>query len=57
VHNAIVLEEIAYMGIFCRQLAPQLPEMQQTLLDKHYLRNTGPKPTTGSKPRLRSRCA
>ncbi|MDI8993042.1 class II aldolase/adducin family protein, partial [Salmonella enterica subsp. enterica serovar Anatum] len=23
VHNAIVLEEVAYMGIFCRQLAPQ----------------------------------
>ncbi|SUG16844.1 L-ribulose-5-phosphate 4-epimerase [Salmonella enterica subsp. arizonae] len=29
VHNAIVLEEVAYMGIFCRQLAPQLPDMQQ----------------------------
>ncbi|MGC6746419.1 hypothetical protein ACP0HM_29305 [Escherichia coli] len=37
-HNAIVLEEVAYMGIFCRQLAPQLPDMQQTLLNKHYLR-------------------
>ncbi len=24
VHNAIVLEEVAYMGIFCRQLALQL---------------------------------
>lgn len=36
-YNAIVLEEVAYMGIFCRQLAPQLPDMQQTLLDKHYL--------------------
>ena len=43
VHNAIVLEEIAYMGIFCRQLAPQLPAMQQTLLDKHYLRKHGAK--------------
>ena len=43
VHNAIVLEEIAYMGIFCRQLAPQLPDMQQTLLDKHYLRKHGAK--------------
>lgn len=48
VHNAIVLEEIAYMGIFCRQLAPQLPAMQQTLLDKHYLRKHGPKPTTAT---------
>ncbi|MDU4000337.1 MAG: L-ribulose-5-phosphate 4-epimerase [Escherichia coli] len=43
VHNAIVLEEVAYMGIFCRQLAPQLPDMQQTLLDKHYLRKHGAK--------------
>ena len=43
VHNAIVLEEIAYMGIFCRQLAPQLPDMQQTLLEKHYLRKHGAK--------------
>jgi len=43
VHNAIVLEEIAYMGIFARQLAPQLPAMQQTLLDKHYLRKHGAK--------------
>jgi L-ribulose-5-phosphate 4-epimerase len=28
---------------FCRQLAPQLPAMQQTLLDKHYLRKHGAK--------------
>jgi len=41
VHNAVVLEEIAYMGIFSRQLAPQLPDMQQTLLDKHFLRKHG----------------
>jgi len=43
VHNAIVLEEVAYMGIFCRQLTPDLPAMQQTLLDKHYLRKHGAK--------------
>ncbi|APS30373.1 MULTISPECIES: L-ribulose-5-phosphate 4-epimerase [Pectobacterium] len=41
VHNAVVLEELAYMGIFSRQLTPQLGEMQQTLLDKHYLRKHG----------------
>lgn len=40
-HNAVVLEELAYMGIFSRQLTPQLGEMQQTLLDKHYLRKHG----------------
>lgn len=42
-HNAIVLEEVAYMGIFCRQLAPEMAAMQQTLLDKHYLRKHGDK--------------
>lgn len=41
VHNAVVLEEIAYMGIFSRQLMPGLTNMQQTLLDKHYLRKHG----------------
>ncbi|TBL83467.1 L-ribulose-5-phosphate 4-epimerase [Hafnia alvei] len=41
VHNAVVLEEVAYMGIFSLQLSPQLPDMQQTLLDKHYLRKHG----------------
>ncbi|HEY0210607.1 L-ribulose-5-phosphate 4-epimerase [Acerihabitans sp.] len=41
VHNAVVLEEVAYMGIFSRQLTPQLPAMQPELLDKHYLRKHG----------------
>ncbi|KGD70348.1 ribulose 5-phosphate epimerase [Tatumella morbirosei] len=41
VHNAIVLEEIAYMGLFSHQLNPGLQSMQQTLLDKHYLRKHG----------------
>ncbi|MCS3414003.1 MULTISPECIES: L-ribulose-5-phosphate 4-epimerase [Serratia] len=38
VHNAVVLEEIAYMGIFSRQLTPGIHSMQRELLDKHYLR-------------------
>nr|WP_113869066.1 L-ribulose-5-phosphate 4-epimerase [Brenneria salicis]NMN91859.1 L-ribulose 5-phosphate 4-epimerase [Brenneria salicis ATCC 15712 = DSM 30166]RBP58320.1 L-ribulose 5-phosphate 4-epimerase [Brenneria salicis ATCC 15712 = DSM 30166]RLM29325.1 L-ribulose-5-phosphate 4-epimerase [Brenneria salicis ATCC 15712 = DSM 30166] len=41
IHNAVVLEEIAYMGIFSRQLTPELCDMQQSLLDKHYLRKNG----------------
>jgi L-ribulose-5-phosphate 4-epimerase len=41
VHNAVVLEEIAYMGLFSTLLTPRLPAMQQTLLDKHYLRKHG----------------
>ncbi|TCV99881.1 L-ribulose-5-phosphate 4-epimerase [Biostraticola tofi] len=41
VHNAVVLEELAYMGLFSRQLVPALPPMQPNLLDKHYLRKHG----------------
>lgn len=41
VHNAVVLEEIAYMNLFSYQLTPALPPMQQELLDKHYLRKHG----------------
>ncbi|AHG19362.1 ribulose 5-phosphate epimerase [Chania multitudinisentens RB-25] len=41
VHNAVVLEEIAYMGIFSRQLTPGINSMQQVLLDKHYQRKHG----------------
>lgn len=41
VHNAVVLEEVAYMGIFSRQLTPGISDMQQVLLDKHYLRKHG----------------
>ena len=41
VHNAVVLEEIVYMGIFSRQLTPGMRDMQQVLLDKHYLRKHG----------------
>lgn len=41
VHNAVVLEEIAYMNLFTLQLQPNLTAMQQTLLDKHFLRKHG----------------
>lgn len=41
VHSAVVLEEVAYMGIFSQQLTPGLSAMQQSLLDKHYLRKHG----------------
>lgn len=41
VHNAVVLEEIAYMNLFTQQLQPHLTAMQQTLLDKHFLRKHG----------------
>ncbi|EKT56081.1 L-ribulose-5-phosphate 4-epimerase [Providencia burhodogranariea] len=41
VHNAVVLEEIAYMNLFTRQLSSELSDMQKELLDKHYLRKHG----------------
>jgi L-ribulose-5-phosphate 4-epimerase len=41
VENAIVLEETAYMGLFGQLLRPGFSPMQQSLLDKHYLRKHG----------------
>lgn len=41
VHNAVVLEEIAFMNFHAMQLEPKLQPMQQELLDKHYLRKHG----------------
>ncbi len=41
VHNAVVLEEVAYMAWHAVQMRPDLPPMQQELLDKHYLRKHG----------------
>lgn len=49
VHSAVVLEEVAYMGIFSLQLTPDLPPMQQALLDKHYLRKHGANAWYGQK--------
>ena len=42
VHNAVVLEEIAFMNFHSMLLKPDIPPMQQELLDKHYLRKHGP---------------
>ncbi len=41
VHNAVVLEEVAFMAWHARMIAPELEPMQQELLDKHYLRKHG----------------
>lgn len=41
VHNAVVLEEVAFMAWHALQMRPDLPPMQQELLDKHYLRKHG----------------
>ncbi len=41
VHNAVVLEEVAFMDFHAMLLSPGVPPMQQELLDKHYLRKHG----------------
>ena len=41
VHNAVVLEEVAFMAFHARMLNPNLKPMQKALLDKHYLRKHG----------------
>ena len=41
VHNAVVMEECAFMNWHAMMLNPQFTSMQQTLIDKHYLRKHG----------------
>ena len=41
VHNAVVMEEVAFMDYHAMTLNPSAGRMQQTLLDKHYLRKHG----------------
>jgi len=41
VHNAVVLEEVAFMNFHALMLEPGIQPMQQELLDKHYLRKHG----------------
>jgi L-ribulose-5-phosphate 4-epimerase len=41
VHNAVVMEEVAFMDYHALTLDPERRGMQQTLLDKHYLRKHG----------------
>ncbi len=49
VHNAVVLEELAFMAYHALGLEPGLPRMQQELLDKHYLRKHGANAYYGQK--------
>ena len=41
VHNAVVLEEAAFMNYHAQSLTPGIGAMQQELLDRHYLRKHG----------------
>lgn len=41
VHNAVVMEEVAFMDWHAMMINPVAGRMQQELLDKHYLRKHG----------------
>ena len=49
VHNAVVMEEIAFMDWHAMMLRPEKAGMQQSLLDKHYLRKHGKNAYYGQK--------
>ena len=49
VHNAVVMEEVAFMDWHAMVLNPNAGTMQQTLLDKHYLRKHGANAYYGQK--------
>ena len=41
VHNAVVMEEVAFMDLNALMLEPTCGRMQRSLLDRHYLRKHG----------------
>ena len=49
VHNAVVMEECAFMDWHAMMINPSLTSMQSTLLDKHYLRKHGANAYYGQK--------
>jgi len=49
VHNAVVLEEVAFMAWHDIMINPTLEPMQQELLNKHYLRKHGKNAYYGQK--------
>lgn len=49
VHNAVVLEELAFMAWHNLMMNPDISPMQQELLDKHYLRKHGANAYYGQK--------
>ena len=48
-HNAVVLEALAFMAWHNLMMDPAIPPMQQELLDKHYLRKHGANAYYGQK--------
>ena len=51
VHNAVVMEECAFLDWHALALEPSLGPMQQSLLDRHYLRKHGKNAYYGQDPK------
>ena len=49
VHNAVVLEEVAFMNWHAQAINPNISSMSKDLLDKHYLRKHGKNTYYGQK--------
>ena len=49
VHNAVVLEEVAFMNYHAASINPSAGAMSQALLDRHYLRKHGKNAYYGQK--------
>jgi len=49
VHNSVVLEELAMMAYYSLSLSPDLKQIDQVLLDKHFLRKHGKNAYYGQK--------
>ena len=49
VHNAVVMEEVAFMDWHAMTINPKRGNMQQALMDKHYLRKHGKNAYYGQK--------
>lgn len=42
IYNSVILEALAQMALFTRQLNPQAPRLKDALIQKHYQRKHGP---------------
>ena len=49
VHNAVVMEEVAFMDWHALMINPEHRDMQKALLDRHYLRKHGANAYYGQK--------
>lgn len=49
VYHAVVLEEVAKMAVYTRQIAPDAEPAPQHVLDKHFMRKHGPNAYYGQK--------